>query len=267
MSIRSFTNNAPPQALTSSLAASSGAVTVPVASTTGYPTPPFILGIDRGTVNQEVCLCTTIASGTSFTVTRGYDGTSPVLHALGATVEHTSAGLDYREPNAFINLQTTLGDLIVMGPSGPARLPVGTNGQILVADSTETLGVGYNTAPPLTKTFRSSWNYSVSGLLGVPSGSLSFLPGFFFPVPGTQTAHLVGVRAKIRGGTSVTLAVQQNSSNVTGLSSLTITTTPASTAATSTPSVADGDYFAPVISSIGTNPDGLSLSFYFDITV
>ena len=262
MTLRSYTNNAPPMSLTSSLAASTGATSVAVASTASYPTPPFLLGIDRGTSKQEVCLCTSVASGTSFTVTRAYNGTSAVLHDIGATVEHTSAAMDYSEPNAFINLQTTLGDLIVMGPTGPVRLPVGTNGQILVADSTEALGVGYDTI-----VLRVPYTYSVSGLLAVPSGAVSFLPGFFFPVPATQTAKLAGVRAQIRGGTSVTLAVQQNGSSVTGLSSLSVTTTPAFTGATSTPSVADGDYFAPVISAISNTPDGLSLSFYFDITL
>src|ERR1035437_314114 len=110
MTWRNYLNSAPPRALTSSLAASGAAVTVAVASTTGYPTAPFLLGIDRGTSKQEVVLCTAIASGTTFTVTRAYNGTSAVLHNIGATVEHTSAAMDYSEPNAFINLQTTLGD-------------------------------------------------------------------------------------------------------------------------------------------------------------
>lgn len=266
MSIRQYTNNAPPQALTSLLAASTGATAVNVASTAGYPTPPFILGIDRGTSSQEVCLCTAIASGTSFTVTRAYDFTSAVLHNIGATVEHTSAGIDYREPNAFINLGTTLGDLWVVGPSGPTRLPVGTNGQMLVADSTETLGLGYDNPPPATKPFRQVHNYSVSGLLSVPSGSLSFLPPFFVPVPGTQSVVFVGAYAKIRGGTSVTLAVQQNGSSVAGMSAISVTTTPTWFPATGTINVAAYDAFAPVISAVTSAPDGLSLSLYFDIT-
>lgn len=39
---------------------------------------------------------------------------------------------------------TTKGDVYVYG-SGPTRLPVGTNGQILIADSTQTLGVKWGT--------------------------------------------------------------------------------------------------------------------------
>ena len=40
---------------------------------------------------------------------------------------------------------TTLGDLYVYGPSGPTRLPVGTNGQVLTAKSTATDGVDWET--------------------------------------------------------------------------------------------------------------------------
>ncbi|HEY6272611.1 MAG TPA: hypothetical protein VIX19_11545 [Terriglobales bacterium] len=42
---------------------------------------------------------------------------------------------------------TTLGDLVVYGPTGVTRLPVGTNGQVLTADSTKPDGLGWE-APP-----------------------------------------------------------------------------------------------------------------------
>src|SRR5262249_469843 len=40
---------------------------------------------------------------------------------------------------------TTLGDIIVRGLSAPSRLAVGTNGQVLVADSTQPLGIKWAT--------------------------------------------------------------------------------------------------------------------------
>jgi hypothetical protein len=217
MSSRNYNNTSVPQVLTAVIDDSPSSTALTVGNTSTYPSPPFILGLERGTPNQEVALCTAKPNGTTFTVIRGYDGTSPLAHLVGSTVEHTSAAIDFREANTLV--------------------------------------------------LRQSQTYSVSGALAVPSGSVGFLPGFFFPVPGTQTVTLVGVRAQIHGGTSVALAVQQNGTPVSGLSALSVTMSPAFTAAIGPPSVTDGDYFAPVISSIIGAPDGLSLSFYFDITV
>lgn len=157
MTLRNYSNNAPPQALTADLAASSGATTANVASTSGYPTPPFITGLERGTDNQEVALCTA-TTGTTLTLIRGYNGTSPLLHYTGSTLEHTSAAIDYSEPNAFINLMTTLGDILVLGPTLDAttgtyvtRLGVGANGQSLTANSSAPNGLDWEqTIPPGT---------------------------------------------------------------------------------------------------------------------
>ena len=91
---RNYSNTAPPVSLT--VAATSGATTLTVASTTGYPAAPFLIGLERGTANEEVVLCTA-TTATTFTVTRGYDGTSAKAHAIGTSVEHTVAAIDYRE--------------------------------------------------------------------------------------------------------------------------------------------------------------------------
>lgn len=104
MSLRNYSNTAVPQVLSTSVNAT--ATTLMVSSTTTYPNPsvnPFILTIDRGTANQEVMLCTALTS-TTFTVQRGYDGTTAVPHTGGlAIIEHTSCAIDVREPNTFIN--------------------------------------------------------------------------------------------------------------------------------------------------------------------
>jgi hypothetical protein len=94
MSKRNYSNVAPPLPLSTGV--NSSAVTLQVTSTTGYPTPPFILSVGRGTASEEVMLCTGKTS-TTFTVTRGYDGTSASAHAVGDMVEHTTAAIDYRE--------------------------------------------------------------------------------------------------------------------------------------------------------------------------
>lgn len=142
MSLRNYNNTSPPQVLTVAVDNSSGTTALVVPSTTGYPTAPFILGLERGTSNQEVCLCTAVPNGTTFTVVRG-SGTPIKSHAIGATLEHTSAAIDYAEPNAFINLMNTVGDLIVWGSGGAARLGVGADGTSPVADHTQALGLAW----------------------------------------------------------------------------------------------------------------------------
>jgi hypothetical protein len=109
--------------------------------------------------------------------------------------------------------------------------------------------------------------YAWSGPVLVPSGATGFMPPLSFPVPSGQSAELIGVFASIRSGTSVTLAVNQNGSAVSGLSALVVTTTGTYTAATTPPSIANNDQFAPVVSAISGTPDGLSLTLYFQITL
>jgi hypothetical protein len=46
-----------------------------------------------------------------------------------------------------------------------------------------------------------------------------------------------------------------------------VTTTPGFTAATVPPSVANDDSFAIIVTAISAIPDGLSLTFYFDVTL
>ena len=111
-----------------------------------------------------------------------------------------------------------------------------------------------------------SKTYAVSSLIAVPSGATNFLPPFFLPVPAGQTWFLVGVRAMIRAGTSATMDIQQNGVGVGGLTGIVVTTTAATTLATTPSPVVDGDYFAPVFTAISGTPDGLSLSFYFQVT-
>jgi hypothetical protein len=126
MTRRNFSNTATPQILQGSVGASDTVFNVP--STVSYPSAanPFVLSIDRGLSSEEVCLCTA-TTGTTFTVTRGYDGTTAVAHSGGtAIIEHSSSAIDVAEPNVFINLMTTTGDLLFRDSGGAARLPVGT---------------------------------------------------------------------------------------------------------------------------------------------
>lgn len=92
--MRRYANIAEP--ITLSAAVDNIATTLTVASTSGFPEVPFLIGLERGTANEEVVLCTA-KDATTFTVTRGYDGTTAVSHAIGSQLEHTVAAIDYRE--------------------------------------------------------------------------------------------------------------------------------------------------------------------------
>ena len=137
----------------------------------------------------------------------------------------------------------------------------GNNGLVLTS-----VGNGSNasvwTSSPLVLTL--PYTYSVSGLLAVPSGYINYLPPFFFPVPSVQTVTLVSVIGMVRSG-SCTLSIDKNGAGITGLTGLTFTNSATSHAPTSTVTVANNDHFAPVISAV-SSADGLSLTFYFQVT-
>jgi hypothetical protein len=113
----------------------------------------FTIAIDPDTQTEEICFVTA-NSGDVFTVTRARAGSSAVAHASGATVRHvlTSSDLDFfrdgvTTANAAIpaSTLTTKGDLLARTTATLQRLPVGSNGQVLTADSTATVGVSWST--------------------------------------------------------------------------------------------------------------------------
>ena len=107
--------------------------------------------------------------------------------------------------------------------------------------------------------------YAVQGPLQVASGATGYLPHFFMPVPPAQTCALVGVRGMIRTPSdSVTVEIQQNGSAITGMTGISLTSSPSTTYLTNFVDVFDNDHFCVVVTAIGTAPDGLSLTFYFN---
>ena len=114
----------------------------------------FTIAIDPDTQTEEICYVTA-NSGDIFTIQRAQAGSSAVAHASGATVRHvlTSADLVFfrdgvTTANAAIpaSTLTTKGDLLARTTATLQRLPIGSNGTVLTADSTATVGFSWATA-------------------------------------------------------------------------------------------------------------------------
>ena len=113
----------------------------------------FTIAIDPDTQNEEICYVTA-NSGDTFTITRGEAGSSQITHPSGATVRHvlTSDDLDYFR-NGVITADaaipastlTTKGDLLSRTTATLQRVPIGSNGQVLTADSAQTAGIKWST--------------------------------------------------------------------------------------------------------------------------
>jgi hypothetical protein len=176
--------------LTIALGGTTGDLTITCDDLTNWPTGassrPFYVVIDRNTSAEEKILCAS-RSGNVITVVnggRGADETSITAHSSNAVIEHVFTATDADEANSHVNdsttdvhpqyvLETTVnakGDLLVGTANDTvARLGVGTNGDMLVADSSTSTGLGWEAPTP-------SIAYAISALTGSVTLS-SNLPG------------------------------------------------------------------------------------------
>jgi hypothetical protein len=165
---------------------SNTATTMTVASGTGSAlmggvtlaagnTDIFTVALDVDTQNEEVVYITAVSSDT-FTIVRARAGTSGISHTGGATVKHVltsddlnfyTAGVATADAAVPESVVTAKADLLVASASGVVdNLAVGTNNQVLTADSAATLGVKWATPTdaPLTLNAQTGTTYTaVSG--------------------------------------------------------------------------------------------------------
>jgi hypothetical protein len=122
--------------------------TCTLAATTGFPAAagvPFYVVIDPGTSSEEKCSAT--ISGSTLTLTRAQDDTTASSHSAGATIYPVFTANDADEANELVAKLTTKGDLLVTTGSALNRLGVGTNYQVLGANSAYANGVTWQSSP------------------------------------------------------------------------------------------------------------------------
>jgi hypothetical protein len=257
MADEQFSNNA---STTLSGAITNTATSITVASAMGFPgTAQYRILID-----SEILLVTAGAGTTSWTVTRGLEGTTAAAHSSGAVVTHilTAASLKSVPDYPRKDLLTTKGDVYVATAAGNvARLPVGANGHLLQADSAQSTGLKWVTAP--AKLVRWSHTFAVPGEIKVASGDTDFIPPIFVSLAAGQTLKLVKARHVINSGTSVTCKLQANGSDITGFTGISVTTTVADTDPADV-DLADNDRLALVVTAVNGTPKNLSFSLVFE---
>jgi hypothetical protein len=188
--------------LTIALGGTTGDLTITCDDLTNWPTGassrPFYVVIDRNTSAEEKILCAS-RTGNVITVVnggRGADETSITAHSSNAVIEHVFTATDADEANAHVNdsttdvhpqyvLETTVnakGDLLVGTANDTvARLGAGTNGHVLVADSSTSTGLNYVAPTPQIAHAISAASLTVTGLSKTVDDSISSLGTINWP--------------------------------------------------------------------------------------
>jgi hypothetical protein len=150
----------------------------------------FTVALDVDTINEEIVYVTGV-SGDTLTISRGQAGTgtpgvSGISHNAGASIRHvlTSSDLIYFNTAVQPDTLTAKGDIYAASAAGVVgRVAVGTNGQVLTADSTQTRGLAWATvsATPrigqvVTATTTNVTNTAGAGWIDVSGLSVTITP-------------------------------------------------------------------------------------------
>lgn len=110
----------------------------------------FAIAIDPDTASEEILFVTGV-SGDIFTVVRGQASSTAITHTTGATIQHVLTGEDLEyyyntrvtaDGAVQKSIATTKGDILVAtGASTIVRQGIGTDGQVLTADSAQADGL------------------------------------------------------------------------------------------------------------------------------
>jgi hypothetical protein len=104
MATRYYSAIAQDTTLTSGI--NNSATSIVVTAVVGFPSSfPYVLAVDYNATSEELVLVSA-ASGTTLTISRGYNGTTAVTHAVGATVRHVATAADFTDAQAHYDSST-----------------------------------------------------------------------------------------------------------------------------------------------------------------
>lgn len=174
-----YSNTAIETALSGSI--SSGATSMTVDATTGFPASfPYVLAVDFGASTEEL-VKVTAAAATTLTVVRGFSGTSAQSHSLGAKVRHVfnaQDAIDFRTHEAATGAVHGLTGNIV-GTTDTQTLTNKTLTAPAITNPTMTVGGSLSGTYTGTPTF--SGALTLSGTPSISSGAA--LAGTFTGAP------------------------------------------------------------------------------------
>ena len=133
-SLKEFIGGLPATTLLAGITSASSSFSAASTGGTNYPSGGalgnFCIVIDRGNPSEETILCSS-RSGDAFTVdTRGYDGSTAILHDAGAVIEHVLDAVSLQEASTHINAADGA-DLWVTN----RKLDASTKAQVALADT------------------------------------------------------------------------------------------------------------------------------------
>jgi len=146
---RSYAGAAPACTLTNAITSgdTSALLTGDVTNWNNTANGSFYMVIDPGLSTEEKVLVGSRSGSSLSSITRGVDGTTAASHNAGATCYPVFTAVDADQANAVAAALTTKGDLLVTTGSALNRLAVGSNYQVLGADSSATNGVAWQSSP------------------------------------------------------------------------------------------------------------------------